>query len=167
VEQMNIRLNYEFICKKAILSWNDILYGVNNRIISSDVAIEHAVFIISKGEDDNKGLLELASLYKGEDIHPHIDKLAEAESVEDNEVIIEKWLYLLLTWIYENRENYDDPLSMVEQLYGEFDYPDSIINFVRYMPTDEPSLGSLELNEARLYDKWKDYLNEQKGKFTS
>jgi len=29
------------------------------------------------------------------------------------------------------------------------------------MPPAEPSLGSLELNEVRLYKKWKDYLDIQ------
>ena len=29
------------------------------------------------------------------------------------------------------------------------------------MPSTEPSLGSLEVNEVRLYKKWKDYLDIQ------
>lgn len=36
-------------------------------------------------------------------------------------------------------------------------------SFVRYRPCEEADLGSLELNEARLFEKWKKYLDMQKN----
>ena len=72
-----------------------------------------------------------------------------------------KWLYVLLSWIYENRSDFDDALQAVEQVYADFDYPQSIESFVRYMPSDEPSLGSIEKDTERLYKKWDSYLSSQ------
>ncbi|MGH8477564.1 MAG: DUF2247 family protein, partial [Methylococcales bacterium] len=56
-----------------------------------------------------------------------------------------------------------DPLSEVEAIYADFDYPPEIEAFVSYMPvTDgyDPSQHSIEKNKARLFSKWKQYLSD-------
>lgn len=58
-----------------------------------------------------------------------------------------------------------DPLDDVETVYAEFDYPPEVGRFVRYMPSDEPDLGSRERNEARLVEKWERYLEENQERF--
>jgi hypothetical protein len=52
--------------------------------------------------------------------------------------------------VVENKDSYSDPLVLVEQLYADFNYPETIASFVRYMPSEEPDLGYLELNEVHL-----------------
>lgn len=58
------------------------------------------------------------------------------EDKQDGEEIKEKWLYLILKWLYKNRSKYKDPLAIVEELYEEFEYPEDMKTFVRYMPSD-------------------------------
>jgi hypothetical protein len=72
-----------------------------------------------------------------------------------------------LDWLFNNRENYSDTLDLVVQIYSNFDYPENIAEFIRYMPSDDLDLGSLELNEGRLYEKWKEYLEHEKDRFSS
>lgn len=100
------------------------------------------------------------------DIQPIIKELCVMEDKQDGEEIKEKWLYLILKWLYKNRSKYEDPLEIVEELYEEFEYPENMKAFVRYMPSDSGDLGSLELNRERLYKNWKKYLvdfEEEKG----
>lgn len=59
-------------------------------------------------------------------------------------------MYILLHWVFEHKEYYEDPLREVEFIYADFDFPKSIVNFVRYMPTDQPLLSTVEANIERL-----------------
>jgi hypothetical protein len=86
--------------------------------------------------------------------------LAAREPEETLSELRAKWLCVVLAWIFEHRNEYADPLRAVEEVYADFDYPARIASFVRYMPSDDPDLGSRELNEARLYEKWQSYLQE-------
>ena len=108
----------------------------------------------------------MALLYRGESVQPYLGELVKLESEYDETKVGEKWLYLVLDWVFENKDSFSDPLGMVEQIYADFDYPELIATFVGYMPANEFLLGSLELNEARLYKKWKDYLNSQNERFS-
>ncbi|WP_394829859.1 DUF2247 family protein [Pendulispora albinea] len=68
--------------------------------------------------------------------------------------------------MFEHRADYADPLQTVEEVYTDFGYPPRIAAFVRYMPSDDPDLGSRESNERRLHEKWKRYLEEASGEYT-
>lgn len=70
----------------------------------------------------------------------------------------EKFLYLLLNWIFKHKEQCSDPLQMVEIIYDDFDYPEEISNFVRYMPSSEHRLNSIEASIDRLFNNWAIYL---------
>ncbi len=72
--------------------------------------------------------------------------------------------YILLSWLWINRESFEDPLDEVESIYTDFDYPAEIESFIKYIPpTDgyDPSLYSYAENINRLMKNWEIYL--QKG----
>lgn len=77
--------------------------------------------------------------------------------------IREKWLYVILSWLWNNRINFEDPLSEVENIYADFDYPVQIESFIKYIPpTDgyDPSLYSYMKNIDRLMKSWESYLQK-------
>ena len=49
-------------------------------------------------------------------------------------MIREKWLYILLSWLWINRESFEDTLDEVESIYTDFDYPAEIESFIKYIP---------------------------------
>jgi hypothetical protein len=54
-------------------------------------------------------------------------------------------------------------LGVVEEVYAEFDYPDEVASFVRYMPAGngyDPRRHSEAENEARLYDEWNRFVGD-------
>ncbi|EPH9348967.1 TPA: DUF2247 family protein, partial [Neisseria gonorrhoeae] len=76
------------------------------------------------------------------------------------------WLYILLNDVFHRKEEFEDPLGEVEKIYADFDYPEEIESFVRYMPPKDgyiPSNHSYEENIARLYSHWEHYLNNGGG----
>jgi hypothetical protein len=80
----------------------------------------------------------------------------------------DKIMYILLKWVYEkgaglNNPYYDDLLNVAEIIWHDFEFPESIIHFAAWLryPTNEPDLGSIEKNTARLLNHWRKYLDEQ------
>jgi hypothetical protein len=72
--------------------------------------------------------------------------LDDPKRVHDPRESARKWLYLELKAAYDERERLDDPLSVVEEIYSDFDYPPTAAPFVRYMPLrpgDDPGVGPL------------------------
>lgn len=67
-----------------------------------------------------------------------------------------------MKWVFENKEHYADPFEVVETIYADFDYPEEISQFVRYMPSNQPLLDLVDFNKERLYKNWSDYLEKQK-----
>lgn len=167
MNHLEILLSYDFVSKKINLTWMDILYSIEKKYLPPSAAIEHAITEISYNDDFPHQIMDLAILNKDELelVYPFLSELANQVTEQKYEAISETWLYLLLEWVYEHKHNYSKPLNMVESIYADFDYPELIAPFVRYMPSDESDLGSIELNEARLYMKWKKYLDSQNCRF--
>lgn len=65
------------------------------------------------------------------------------------------WMRILLAWAYEKRSSFSDPLSIVEQVYVDFGYPNEIRHLVRYNPPDD---SSSENGESYLLRMWGEYV---------
>ncbi|MDE9408421.1 DUF2247 family protein [Acinetobacter baumannii] len=157
----------DFINEKVNLSWCDIKWGYENNLITSELPIKKSKNIVLT-EIYNKAELELSFLIPNEsnDIFPFLNELC-SETNEDS-TIREKWLYILLSWLWINRESFEDPLDEVESIYTDFDYPAEMDSFIKHMPpTDgyDPSLYSYAENIYRLMKNWESYLQKSAEKY--
>jgi hypothetical protein len=159
------RIPYEFISQRVELSWTEIKFGLDHELVKPKAAIEKAAEHLSGTDAAPKELVELASLAESEPVADLVSHLTKIETPPSDERIKDKWLYLVLAWLFEHRVSLVDPLGMVETVYSDFDYPKEIASFVRYMPMDGPDLGNREQNEARLFDRWRAYLNRAGNRF--
>jgi hypothetical protein len=150
---------YEFILKHTRLDWSEVAYGLDNGYIAPDVAIEAAVSRLCEDDSASADEVELAGLSRGDIVTELVERLSGYEFSE-NEESKDKWLFLVLAWLYEIRESLDDPRRLIEEVYEHFDYPEEMSAFVRDMYTEDPYLKSKEANEARFYAYWKTYLDE-------
>lgn len=160
MEQLEIHLPYSFICERTRLSWAEVQYGIKERILRPQDAIEVARDELEQ-EADNQRILHLASSSHDESVLDRVAQLAAAEPRQDPRAIQRKWAFLVLAWVLEHRARYSDPLDVAEKVYADLDYPEQVAPFIRYMPSDEPDLGSKELNEQRLFQKWTDYVKAE------
>ena len=156
---------YEFISQRTELGWNEIRFGLDQQLIKPKAAVDRATEQLCHMDATPKEMVELASLSESESVVDLVSHLARNEAPVLGEQVKAKWLYLVLAWLFENRESLVDALGMVESVYSDFDYPKEINSFVRYMPMDGPDLGNREQNEARMFDRWKAYLNRAGKRF--
>jgi hypothetical protein len=152
----------EFIIERLNLSWRDVLWGYEHQLLGWTSIVGMAKDRTLSGSD-NPRELELSGLGKSEtqQIGELLRELASPVGVAD-EASKEKWLFLVLAWLFNNKDDIKDPLKEVESVYADFGYPDDVAGFVRYMPVTEsydPSQHSAEENESRLYANWKKYLD--------
>jgi hypothetical protein len=157
---IKLKIPATFIRSRASLSWREVRFGLVNRLLDPAVAVDLAVEQVLQLEHPSSALLELAGANWGEPPTESVEQLADAESPRPESELRDKWLYLVLSWIYEHRGSFSDPLQTVEEVYADFGYPEQSSGFVRYMPMDGLDLGSREANEQRLMQRWKQYLDE-------
>ncbi|MFH4113778.1 DUF2247 family protein, partial [Acinetobacter baumannii] len=72
------------------------------------------------------------------------------------------------SWLWINRESFEDTLDEVESIYTDFDYPAEIESFIKYIPpTDgyDPSIHSHTENINHLMSNWEKYLQKSAIRF--
>jgi hypothetical protein len=156
---------YEFISQRVELDWMEIKFGLDHKLLKPNAAIEKATEQLCGADPAPKEVVELASLAESEPVADLVSRLARVETPSEDQDVKAKWLYLVLAWLFEHRESLVDPLGIVERVYSDFDYPKEIASFVRYMPMEGPDLENYEQNEARLFDRWKAYLDRSGKRF--
>lgn len=155
----------DFVRPRTALTWREVLFGIDNELLSPGAAVDFALERLAPDQELTPALVELAGRVKGARTRDLVERLAAAEPPLSAEAIQGKWLYLVLAWVFENRDAYREPLSIVEEIYADFGYPVSIATFVRYMPANEPDLGSKGADEKRLFEKWGHYLETASRKY--
>jgi len=169
---MNIYpIPFDFIEKSSHLSWCDVKWGYENNLITSDVPIKKAEKNVLTGNYTNPEL-ELSFVIPGESDHVthFLKELCSEFEQKDEPTIKQKWLFILLSWLWSNRNNFEDPLAEVEIIYADFDYPPEIEGFIKYMPPSDgydPSKHCQMENINHLMDKWKNYLETGSAVFKS
>lgn len=157
---VRLRIPYRFIRDRTRLSWRDIHFGLVTELLDPKAPVAFAIDQVGELEESPAALLDLAGLGEDEPMMEFVERLAESEPGRSEDEIRRKWLYLVLASIYERRHEYSDPLQRVEEVYADFGYPEQVASFVRYMPMVGPDLGSREANERRLFERWKQYIDE-------
>jgi len=161
---------FSYILKKVSLGWSEVLWGYEHGYLSWSVAIQFAEHCLMKGSE-NPLEVELAGFTKEQasQVGVLLKKLVGELSKNELEHIKKKWLFILLAWFYDNRVNLSEPLEIVEKIYADFDYPEEIVGFIRYMPPNDgydPTQYTYEENINRLYKNWGNYLSTAEKAFT-
>ncbi|KXF76501.1 hypothetical protein ATN84_25685 [Paramesorhizobium deserti] len=139
------------------LDWHDLKYGLSHKYISEDGVIEFALETLT--ENSNEIHYDLATCSNHFDVPRIMEQLAFHEN-KNPQLSKQKWLYLILLWVFLHKESYPDPFSVVEEIYADFDYPEEVAPFVRYMPVaDGEAVG-----EKALMEKWAAMLTSFKKK---
>ncbi|MEW5292005.1 DUF2247 family protein [Erwinia papayae] len=155
----------DFIDEITKLSWCDIEWGYKHKLITSEVPIKEAEKKVLTGNYKNSEL-ELSFIVPGssDDITNFLKDLCSKCEQKDNLTVKRKWLFISLSWLWEKRHNFKEPLDEIENIYADFGYPDEIENFVKYMPPSngyDPSVHTYAENIDNLINNWKSYLEKE------
>jgi hypothetical protein len=153
----------DFISSRVSLSWRDALWGYERQYMGWKDIVSLAEDRLRQGSF-NPLEIELASCGKSE-AHRVGELLGGlANSEQDTENHIERlWLFLVLAWLYENKDDIQDPFYEVFSVYSDFDYPDEIRHFADYRPAvDEESRADRTPEESHemFLTNWKRYLQQ-------
>jgi hypothetical protein len=156
-------LPLEFVFNHVSLTWRELLWGYEHGWADWTCLRELAVRQLCNEEQSKPALVELAGLL---DIDASAAgglarTVAMDEPTAPEDDIRKKWLFLILLWIFENRDHFIDPLDLVEEIFCDFDHPLDIVKFIRYMPAQQdydPRQHSTAENEERLLTYWREYL---------
>lgn len=151
---MNVCPPIDFIDAEASITWRDLVWAQERGLVSEN-DLREVVASEGAGRITPGITLQVAK------------NLALDEPFVDDDVILEKWLYLCLLWAYRNRDVVDI-FSRVEEIYSMFDYPMAIESFVRYLPATgyDPSKHSLRENQERLMSRLQAYLHDSSERFS-
>lgn len=162
-------ITYDFIDGNVVLLWCDVKWAYERKLIGWHVIVKHAENLVLLGESSQLELeLSCKDKMDTHEINLILDHLVMHCVSTDEREAREKWLYIILLWLFIHRGDYSEPLEMVESIYADFDYPEIIKDFVRYMPIDDgydPSMHSYIENTDRLYKKWETYLTQESMRF--
>lgn len=159
---IKLKISSAFVRERRVpLSWPDIRFGLEKELLDPAAAIDFAIDQVAEEDKPSAVLLDLAGAGENDRLEEFVDRLAGDRQAAADDRTREKWLYLVLAWIYQHRDRYADPLQMVEEVYSDFNYPQDVAKFVRYMPMAGPGLGSNQDNEQRLFERWESYLKER------
>jgi len=157
---MKRNIPIDFILGKQKPTWEQVSLGLAEGWLEHRDVIKFAEKLVAEG-DSRIEVLDVASITDVSDSFvSELTVLVEQEQ-KDEQLSRIYWLRVILAWVYESRNKFDDPLSIVEELYADFEYPEEIRNLVRY---NEPSDGyrpqdySVKENELRLMGLWNRYL---------
>ncbi len=163
---VRLRIPYEFVRERTRLTWREVHFGLVNELLDPRAPVSIAIEEVIARAEPSAALLELAAAGKDDPTFDLVERLARDESQFPEEEIRGKWLFLVLAWLYEHRNEDPDPLQRVEEVHADFGYPEELSRFVRYMPMEGPDLGSREANERRMFELWNQYVNEVASRYS-
>jgi hypothetical protein len=128
----------------------EMAYGFSERFLSRSGVVDVALAKLEAGFELSPAEERIALLLSDE--FDRVDKLVD--DLHDGSEPLEKharfWLLLVLAWVLEHRDEFDDPLGVVELVYADFDYPEEIEGLVRFMPLQPSQEGGV----AALMRRW-------------
>ncbi|PRA75464.1 hypothetical protein CQ054_22975 [Ochrobactrum sp. MYb29] len=148
--------NSFIVAQMPSMNWLDVKYGIDNSYITTDDASEIALISLDSVSSETQFDLASSKGENSETLYNLVEKLA----FNDRAIHLpsEKWLFVYLAWVYEQRDRVSDPLSLAESLYSDFDYPEWVTPIIRYMPAadGEPT------GDSYLMKKWGKILQSQR-----
>lgn len=159
IRQVSFTIPAEFIWPRVRLTFPEISCGYRQGWLNEEGAIAICSMQVAAGATQ-PAMEEIAHLLLDE--KGRVADILNGLRVDcDTTDLKELWLYLALAWLYENRNDGGDPLAIVEMIYSDFDYPDELEGFVRYMPLPPGA----KPGEAGMLSRWEAYLVEQEAKY--
>lgn len=154
-----------FALQTVRLSWPEVVWAYEAGIVGWRSLTEFAkVGLDAKPEED--ALTELAHLAKNDagragDL---AKTLANTGKPLNAEMAQKKWLYVVLKSLYDRKDQFPDPLALIEEIYAGFGYPEAIEDLVRWMPAKEPLTDQLS-GAGRIERNWRSYLDRAAAEF--
>lgn len=158
---------YKINVKNPFINWNLLYYGIDRDLLSPDTANEYASeYLESNPEENNPFIIDLL-IVEGESkskVISTLNKLIREFNVEETARVLR---YVITDNLKSISKDSHSLLSVLEDIYEDFDYPEDMESFISYMPVTDKSYDPLkhskEENIARLIEKFDIFLEKEKN----
>ncbi len=116
-------------------TWQELLFGLSNNIIEVDDIIDYVNdLILKKNNNDLDSLIEII-IADRDKVESIVKKLASNENKQYEEIIISKWIFLIIYHLYISKNSNIN--NIIDNIYCDFNYPSDIDYLVSYMPKED------------------------------
>ena len=131
-------MTVDFVAEHVEPTPAELARGFRLRFVDEAAVVQLAERSISDGGSPDPALDALSLLLADEvdRVEPLICDIEERHAVDATEAS-RIWLYLVLLLAFEGRNASGNPMSDIEQIYADFDYPEEIESFVPFLPAPE------------------------------
>ena len=157
-DSIGIKIPADFIVSRASLEPAESVYGYRNEWLKDRDAVAICLSALGQGgqltsPEEQIALLLSDSFDEVSDLVNELERSLSLTRIDPSAV----WLFLALAWLWENRMEQVEPLEVIEMLYADFGYPESIQGLVRFMPA--PS--GAQVGHRAIEQRWQDFVNRQ------
>jgi hypothetical protein len=159
-------LSSDFVLANVEVCWCEIEWAYARGVLGWRSVVGIAKARLRGVDTDKIELLELAYLQKADSdrVVSLVRNLSTQCDSLDESLAEAKWAFAILKCLHDRRSEFRDPLGLVEIIYGEFDYPDNMSGFVRWMPSPDGMVNPTE-GGARIRWAWETYLDDARARF--
>jgi hypothetical protein len=154
---------HDFVIERAMPTGPELAFGVSNGWLKAEDAVAIATERLRRGHTLSRPEESLALLLAEDidQIHAIVADLQVSSAPVESRARL--WLYLALDWLHQHRDKFADSWQTIELIFGEFDYPNEMASFVRWMPYEGPGTASFEAMEG----EWSEFLRAQADHYSS
>jgi hypothetical protein len=161
-EPTHVVVPADFIATRVLLLPGELARGYRLGHVNDRSVVQLAEQLLAAGSPVSAPAEELALLLSADyDRVPDLVAEMEESDLSAPSEQTKVWLYLVLAWIYDHRDEFADPLAEIETVYADFGYPEEIEGLVRYLPAPPGQPSGPSAVEAR----WKAFLDRQGAHF--
>lgn len=151
----------DFVAAHVALQPSELAYGHARGWLTDQAVVRVAEIALAEGGALSPQVGELACLLSDE--YSRVGDLVSQISEDPTEEPSTVWFYLALEWLYAHRDDYADPLEMVEMLSADFEFPADARALLRFTPVQPGAPMGLDAMEHR----WRDYLRAKSREFAA
>jgi hypothetical protein len=162
---IQIRIPGAFFKKQFPIFGHELRFGFQNGWITDADVVDVLVWWWDQGQHLSRVEQEIAGLTANElwQLPGLLEKCQEGKIEKSSRITTRIWMYLILAWLYKNRNTLPDPLDEVIKVYEDFEHPKEIESLIKYMPLLEGEVGG----EEGIMARWKTYLNKVHDEFVA
>ncbi len=148
--QEHVSFTEDFFKNLPPLSWGEIFFGYENKLLSFDLVCLLAKQLVDSLTNPLEE--EFALAYFDTPYYEFLEHLKALSKKDTPANIQEKWVFLLVRWVYENKDNFEDISEIIALIYCDFEHPEELRYMVPYQFFDE----SFPKIEDETDDEWLD-----------
>jgi hypothetical protein len=152
-----------FIVEKTTLSLPELRWAFDNGVVGAQIVVDVAK-AMKYGGDDANIVMQLVSVTHADlsEVREIISNVAVDDEVA--EASRHKWVWLVLSWLYEHHREDADVFDKIDGLYADFAYPQEMAAFGPYAPAYQAK-GDPTKQRKEVVGEWRRFLSRGEESF--